>query len=842
MPYLDSHARTTKPTKNEMFQPAGRIPTLFGVFVGFVKDVKDVQKNGRLRVWIPELGSAPDNPDGWVIVNYCSPFAGATNVETSGKSAFEAFDKTQTSYGFWMIPPDINNQVLVMFINGDPSRGIWIGSLYNQFMNNMVPGMSSSTNNYQYPGKNIPVAEYNKWNSKVTDPDAATKPYEQTKFQGIGNQGLITDDQRGVTNTSARRESPSQVFGILTPGPAIDASASPEAIRRKGGSAFIMDDGDGHEYIQLATKTGAQIKLDETNGFIYVINRDGTGWIQIDEKGNIDLFGAANISLRSQADINFRADRNINIEAGQNIYLKAAMDTVQSTTDFTYDVNNDPTASKIPYFKYVGEGKGQGGNIVMQAWNNWHSTTYNTAYLSVIQNNMNIDIGNSFALTTVAGGQDYNSKMGIKFATQASVDIAATTNIRVNANGSISLSSQDDVTMCSKTKFSINGDTGVAISSANQIGVTGNTIFGDDVGIVGTLTVAGGSTLAGPVSTGGSAPVNPPIDPNSPDPALVAQTAIQAEIKPMVDKINILATWSTISNFPEWQPDQNYKANDIVTYKGIAYIAKNSVPFTQVFDITFWDIYVPPDKFKRNAEGVRTTVTRFPTYEPCPEHDNFKLSSITGYTPVKTEGDKTYEGSGAPGNDNATSPPPDTTPGANNTDVQPESSSNSVVSKDFNMPAYECQLKIHEGVKYQSYLDSRNLPTGGIGHLLRTNEISQYPVPSPLSEDQVTTWFNFDAPSSIKGIQDLLGIDTWGNLSDVRKRACADLCYNMGPTRLSKFTNFISAMKVGNYSVAGKALQDSKWYTQVGRRGPNIISMITQNIDPNGCDKKFPTT
>jgi hypothetical protein len=49
-------------------------------------------------------------------------------------------------------------------------------------------------------------------------------------------------------------------------------------------------------------------------------------------------------------------------------------------------------------------------------------------------------------------------------------------------------------------------------------------------------------------------------------------------------------------------------------------------------------------------------------------------------------------------------------------------------------------------------------------------------------------------------------------------------------------------MKVGNYSVAGKALQDSKWYTQVGRRGPNIISMITQNIDPNGCDKKFPTT
>ena len=235
MAYLNTHTRTTKPTGNDLMQPTGRMPALFGVFVGFIKDASDVQRNGRLRVWIPEMGSSPDNSEGWSIVNYCSPFAGATNIDTTSAADVKTFDGTQTSYGMWMIPPDINNQVLIMFINGDPSRGIWIGCLYNQFMNNMVPGMASSTNNYQHHGKNIPVAEYNKNDTKVTKPDQATKPYEATKFKGIGNQGLMPDPTRGVTTSSARREAPSQVFGILTPGPAINpstAKSSPAGIRR----------------------------------------------------------------------------------------------------------------------------------------------------------------------------------------------------------------------------------------------------------------------------------------------------------------------------------------------------------------------------------------------------------------------------------------------------------------------------------------------------------------------------------------------------------------------------------------------------------------------------------
>jgi GH24 family phage-related lysozyme (muramidase) len=848
MAYISTSTRTTKSSDTQT--ALGRSSSLYGVFLGFIKQATDVQRNGRLMVWIPEFGSAPDNPSGWTLVNYCSPFAGATNVDTISKTDTHQFDQTQTSYGMWMVPPDVNNEVLIMFINGDPSRGVWIGCLYNQFMNNMVPGMAADAKNWEYPGKIVPVAEYNKWDTSVTEPDRAIKPFEKTKFRGVSNQGLINDRSRGTTTSSARREAPSNVFGIITPGPVIDPSVTSDKFRRKGGSSFIMDDGTGTEYIQLTTKTGAQIRLDETNGFVYLLNRDGTAWVQMDQKGNIDIFSAVDISLRGQRDVNIRADRNINMEAGQNIYMKAAKDTIQETTVFTYDVNNVPKTKTIPVWNYKGEGKGDGGNIVMQALNNWHSTTKNSAFLTVIDNNMDIDIGNAFSLTTISAGQDYNSKLGIKMSTAAAFDIVATGNIRVGSNGSISVVGISDITVCADADISIKSSANIRAAAGSDIllesmtfGVTANTLLSGTLGVVGLTSIAGGLSAGGTINLGTAVSVSPPpsANPGAAEAAMTAGVAKPAEVKQLTEKINILATWIPTVTYPTWKPNTAYAGGAIVVNNSITYIANNKgVPAAATFNAPFWTIFIPEDKFKRKSEALQTTVSRFPTYEPCPEHETFSFGSIGGYTPKQTEAAKTYNGSSGPGSSATSSPLPDTTPGANNKDIPPTPADESAVTKDFNMAAYQCQLKINEGVKYTSYNDSRGLPTGGIGHLLRTNEISKYPVPSTITEEQVNAWFQADSPVSISGAQRLLGIDTWGNLSDVRKRACADLCYNMGEGGLSKFKNFLSAMKAGDYNAAGAALRDSGWFNQVGQRGPRIISMIVNNTDPSGCDKKFP--
>ena len=359
------------------------------------------------------------------------------------------------------------------------------------------------------------------------------------------------------------------------------------------------------------------------------------------------------------------------------------------------------------------------------------------------------------------------------------------------------------------------GDDVTIGSTANPISlqVIGTSLFSGEVDLAGDLHVAGSTELndgfganfksqwsanADTINSGGTmggAPsvvvptISAPPTPGTPT------TPAPAEVKPLAEKVNILATWAD-----------------------------------------------PTSKFKRNAESMQTTVSTLPTYEPCPEHEQFTFKSVTGYIPKTTQAQSSYEGSGGAGNSAAASPVTNTDPGANNTDLPTPSATDSALVKDFNLNAYECQLKIHEGVKYKSYLDSLGLPTAGIGHLLRANEISQYPVPTAVSSEQVDAWFQQDAPISIAGAQRLLTTDVWANLTDIRKRACADLCYNMGESRLSKFKVFLSNMKAGNYTLAGDSLRDSKWFTQVGRRGPNIITMIIQNIDPNGCDAKFPPT
>lgn len=878
MAYLNTHARTTSATKNDSFQPMGRTTTLYGVFVGFIKDAADVQRNGRLRVWIPEFGSPPDIEDGWTIVNYCSPFAGATNIDSASATDVQSFEQTQTSYGMWMIPPDINNQVLVMFINGDSSRGIWIGSLYNQFMNNMVPAVAASASNYQHPGKKIPVAEYNKHDSKVTLPDRAVKPYNATKFNGVGNQGLITDTHRGVTDSSARREAPSQVFGILTPGPAIKKDVNADKIRRKGGSSFIMDDADNSEYIQFSTKSGAQVNINETTGFIYLINRDGTSWVQMDKDGNVDIFGARNISMRAQRDVNIRADRNINIEAGQNIFMKAAKDTSEHTTTFTYDVNNVPNPATIPTWDYVGEGKGQGGNIVMQALNNLQGTIQKGVFLSVLENNMDVSVNNTLNVTTKNGGQNYNSKQGIKLTTDASVDIAASGNIRVGANGSISVVGVNDVTVCTSTNINLKAADTILQAAANDIlltstnlGVTAETLFSNTVGIggavnigsnvdiTGALTVGSTIDMGGNLAIGGITLPSPhppapapeaPTEANPPaaERALSASIARPAEVKPLNTKLNVLATWADATPNGKWtvfSESVRYEKGDVVKYnnqQGTAeyYSAKVSQG-PGPFIVENWKLVSLSSgtKFKRNSQTILTTVSGFPTFEPCPEHSMFKSASVAGATPIISEDDKTYSGSGSSGNGATTPPPAATSPGANNTSIQGDSPVDSNISKDVNINALRCQLIIHEGLKNKSYADTLGLLTGGIGHLLRSNEIPQYPLGTPISAEQIETWYIQDSASAIKIAQSLVP-DVWDELSDIRKRAMIDLSYNMGKPRLSKFVNFLAAMKAKNFEAAGRALKESVWFNQVGRRGPNIITMIVSGVDVLGCDRKFP--
>ena len=76
-------------------------------------------------------------------VKMMSPFWGQTGVDYVSDTA-DDYNNTQKSYGMWFVPPDVGTTVIVVFIDGDPKRGYWIGCIPDDNMNFMVPGLAAT--------------------------------------------------------------------------------------------------------------------------------------------------------------------------------------------------------------------------------------------------------------------------------------------------------------------------------------------------------------------------------------------------------------------------------------------------------------------------------------------------------------------------------------------------------------------------------------------------------------------------------------------------------------------------------------------------------------------------
>jgi hypothetical protein len=292
---------------------------------------------------------------GTYAVKYLSPFYGVTSIRFEGNNPSD-FNDVQKSYGMWMVPPDVGTTVMVIFIDGDPNQGYWLGCVQDMFQNHMVPGIAASKDaavspeqKRKYGTDYLPVAEFSKKNPSdgIRNPNYIDKPVHPFADRLL-EQGLILDTTRGVTSSSARREVPSSVFGISTPGP-LDPNGKKgkigyegsklSPISRLGGSTFVMDDGDingDNELVRIRTRTGHQILMHNTKDLIYIANSKGTAWIELTGNGKIDVYAKDSVSIHSEKDFNFRAEGNINLEAGGSINMKSAGNFLLSVAENGY--------------------------------------------------------------------------------------------------------------------------------------------------------------------------------------------------------------------------------------------------------------------------------------------------------------------------------------------------------------------------------------------------------------------------------------------------------------------------------------------------------------------------
>ena len=357
-----------------------------GPYLARVVSNIDPKYMGTLQVQLlRDVGNIPESEGSLFQVKYLSPFYGATSLDHNGRN--NTFGDTQKTYGMWMVPPDVGVIVLVTFVEGDPKQGYWLGCVQDEFMNFMIPGLAATEINTENPPGKKPVAEYNKKinTNEQTDTTLIKKPVHPLASV-LSKQGLLTDEHRGITTSSARRESPSNVFGISTPGPIDRKSGAPRGnigtkenkitgafVSRLGGTTLVMDDGDDNflrkkpasegppdyasvendekggdpgiphnELFRIRTRTGLQILLHNSEDLIYIGNARGTTWIELTSNGKIDIFAEDSVSIHTKADLNVTADNNINLTASNDVNIKAGNNiNLTAATDYNIKAGAD---------------------------------------------------------------------------------------------------------------------------------------------------------------------------------------------------------------------------------------------------------------------------------------------------------------------------------------------------------------------------------------------------------------------------------------------------------------------------------------------------------------------
>lgn len=444
-----------------------------GPYLAKIVSHLDKRFGGGLEVELlksASAGNSYDNSTQTVTVKYASPFYGVTPLQNNDTN--DAYSSTQQSYGFWAVPPDVGSKVLVMFVEGDISQGYWFACVQDDYMNFMIPEprvsttLTTSSTPSGLVGKKLPVGEYNKFlaNPNNNFPTSQPKPHNDTFIERLLEQGLIDDDIRGVTSTSARREAPSNVYGMSTPGPLDKREGAPKHQRggsetkamvfssRLGGHSIIMDDGDetilrtgpanafpkeyvkpepgssttgdpeypANELFRIRTRTGHQILLHNTEDLIYISNSTGTTWIELTSNGKIDIFAQDSISIHSQQDLNVTADRDINFSAFENINISAGKELKINSGDSTSITSGN-------FFSV-----NSGDSVSLKA--NTYFSSYASTSASIVGSSGNVTI-TSGAATTL------NSKSDIGLISSASIRLAAIGDLHLNSDASAFLSS-----------------------------------------------------------------------------------------------------------------------------------------------------------------------------------------------------------------------------------------------------------------------------------------------------------------------------------------------------------------------------------------------------------------
>ena len=142
-----------------------------------------------------------------------------------------------------------------------------------------------------------------------------------------------------------------------------------------------------------------------------------------------------------------------------------------------------------------------------------------------------------------------------------------------------------------------------------------------------------------------------------------------------------------------------------------------------------------------------------------------------------------------------------------------------------NLEKLQEELEIDEGCKYEIYLDHLGYPTFGVGHLvLESDPEYGWEVGASIDTHRVNEAFEDDVQNVLTDCEKLYV--QWEHLPEEVQRVIANMMFNMGLTRLSKFKGMKHCVDARDWNTAADEMVDSRWYNQVTNRANRLVERM----------------
>jgi lysozyme len=142
----------------------------------------------------------------------------------------------------------------------------------------------------------------------------------------------------------------------------------------------------------------------------------------------------------------------------------------------------------------------------------------------------------------------------------------------------------------------------------------------------------------------------------------------------------------------------------------------------------------------------------------------------------------------------------------------------------------------HEGKRDMAYLDSKGIPTVGVGFNLnnqdavaRLKQVGANPVKikagkAKLTDSQIKTLLIDDLERALVDAKSV--ISNFDKLPQAVQGVLVEMAFNLGRTRLGEFKRFLSKLSMGKWADAAAEMLRSDWKKQVGQRAVTLANLI----------------